>query len=102
MLRQVPFPDPATTNICFGGADLRTAYVTLSGTGQLVAIDGRRRGCGWRTRFESLTLDECVHPAQRYRAPNAVLFASPDILNECACYPTTFATSSGAIWTRAS
>jgi gluconolactonase len=26
-----------TTNICFGGADRRTAYVTLSGTGRLVS-----------------------------------------------------------------
>ncbi len=39
LLRQVPMPDPVTTNICFGGADLRTAFVTLSGTGQLVAMD---------------------------------------------------------------
>ena len=31
--------DPVTTNICFGGPDMRTAYVTLSGTGQLVALD---------------------------------------------------------------
>jgi gluconolactonase len=38
LLRQVPMPDPVTTNICFGGPDLRTAYVTLSGTGQLVAL----------------------------------------------------------------
>jgi len=30
-----PMPDPLTTNICFGGDDLRTAYVTLSGTGRL-------------------------------------------------------------------
>jgi gluconolactonase len=28
-----------TTNICFGGSDLRTAYVTLSGTGRLVTFD---------------------------------------------------------------
>jgi gluconolactonase len=28
-----------TTNICFGGAEGRTAYVTLSGTGRLVTID---------------------------------------------------------------
>jgi gluconolactonase len=28
--------DPFTTNIAFGGADLRDAYVTLSGTGRLV------------------------------------------------------------------
>jgi len=34
-----PFPDPMTTNICFGGPDLKTAYVTLSWTGRLVAAD---------------------------------------------------------------
>jgi len=39
LVRQVPMPDPVTTNICFGGSDLRTAYITLSGTGQLVAMD---------------------------------------------------------------
>jgi len=39
VLRQVMFPDPMVTNICFGGADLKTAYVTMSGTGQLVALD---------------------------------------------------------------
>jgi gluconolactonase len=32
-------PDPMTTNICFGGADLKTAYITLSWTGRLVAVD---------------------------------------------------------------
>jgi gluconolactonase len=36
--------DPITTNICFGGADLRTAFVTCSGTGQLVAFDWPRPG----------------------------------------------------------
>lgn len=39
LLRQVTMPDPVTTNICFGGPDLRTAYITLSGTGQIVAMD---------------------------------------------------------------
>ena len=29
------FPDPFVTNICFGGADLGDAWVTLSGTGKL-------------------------------------------------------------------
>ncbi len=33
----VPFADPLTTNICFGGPNLQTAFVTLSGTGQLVS-----------------------------------------------------------------
>jgi gluconolactonase len=40
----VPMPDPFTTNVCFGGPDRRTAYVTLSGTGRLVAIDWPRPG----------------------------------------------------------
>ena len=35
----VPLPDRFTTNLCFGGRDRRTAYVTLSGSGRLVAID---------------------------------------------------------------
>ena len=39
LLRQVAMPDMFCTNICFGGADLRTAYMTLSGTGKLVAMD---------------------------------------------------------------
>ena len=34
----VPMPDRLTTNICFGGADLATAYITLSSTGQLVSM----------------------------------------------------------------
>ena len=31
-------PDRYPTNICFGGADMRTAYITLSGAGQLGAM----------------------------------------------------------------
>jgi len=34
-----PTADPLTTNICFGGSDLRTAYVTLSGTGKLARME---------------------------------------------------------------
>ena len=29
------FPDPIVTNICFGGADMRDAWITASGTGKL-------------------------------------------------------------------
>lgn len=43
-VEHIAFPDPLTTNICFGGPDLRTAYVTLSGTGRLVACDWPRPG----------------------------------------------------------
>ena len=35
----VALPDRYTTNLCFGGADLRTVFVTLSGSGKLIAID---------------------------------------------------------------
>jgi gluconolactonase len=34
-----PTGDPMTTNICFGGPDMRTAYITLSWTARLVAAD---------------------------------------------------------------
>lgn len=40
----VPFDDPYTTNICFGGPGLKTAYVTLSGTGRLVSVPWPRAG----------------------------------------------------------
>ena len=35
----VPEYDPMVTNVCFGGKDLRTAYVTSSGLGRLYATD---------------------------------------------------------------
>lgn len=44
LIRQVAMPDMFCTNICFGGPDLRTAYLTLSGTGQLVAMPWDRPG----------------------------------------------------------
>ncbi len=39
LCHHVPLPDPYVTNLCFGGADMRTVFVTLSGTGKLIAID---------------------------------------------------------------
>ena len=38
LVRQVALRDPYTTNICFGGPGLRTAFITLSGKGQLIAM----------------------------------------------------------------
>ncbi|MGY6502158.1 MAG: SMP-30/gluconolactonase/LRE family protein [Acidimicrobiales bacterium] len=35
----VELPDPLVTNVCFGPGDPHTAYVTMSGTGVLAAID---------------------------------------------------------------
>ena len=39
VVRQVKVPDIYPTNLCFGGPDLRTAYITLSASGQLAAMD---------------------------------------------------------------
>ncbi|MEI7592829.1 MAG: SMP-30/gluconolactonase/LRE family protein [Actinomycetes bacterium] len=44
MSEHLPFPDPLITNICFGGSDLRTAYVTSSGVGNLLAFPWHRAG----------------------------------------------------------
>ena len=38
-IRHVPTGDPMTTNICFGGDDLKTAYITASGTGRLLKTE---------------------------------------------------------------
>ena len=43
-IRHVPTDDLLTTNICFGGEDLRTAYITLSGTGRLVSMPWETAG----------------------------------------------------------
>lgn len=40
----VPLPDRYTTNLCFGGPDLRTALITLSLSGRLVALPWPRPG----------------------------------------------------------
>ena len=44
LVEHVPTDDPFTTNIAFGGADRRTAYVTLGGTGRLVSRPWPRAG----------------------------------------------------------
>jgi gluconolactonase len=40
----VAFPDLLTTNICFGGPDMRDAYITLSSVGQLIKAKWPRPG----------------------------------------------------------
>ena len=42
--RFVPMPDRMTTNICFGGPELQTAYITLSSTGALVSMEWESAG----------------------------------------------------------
>lgn len=44
VLEQIAMPDPFTTNLCFGGANRKTVYATLSSTGRLVAFEGSRVG----------------------------------------------------------
>ena len=44
LIEQIPTGDPVTTNIAFGGPELKTAYITLSGKGELVAMDWPRGG----------------------------------------------------------
>ncbi|MDO9336332.1 MAG: SMP-30/gluconolactonase/LRE family protein [Caulobacter sp.] len=39
-----PFPDLLVTNICFGGDDMRTAWITASGTGKLYKATWPRPG----------------------------------------------------------
>ena len=36
--KRIPMPDPRTTNICFGGPDLQTAYITLGLTGSIAKM----------------------------------------------------------------
>jgi gluconolactonase len=40
----VPLPDTMTTNVCFAGSDLRTAYATLARSGRLVSFEWPRAG----------------------------------------------------------
>jgi len=40
----VALPDLLVTNVCFGGDDLRTAYVTCSGTGTIYSLPWPRPG----------------------------------------------------------
>ena len=43
-VEHVAIPDLLVTNVCFGGDDLSTAFVTCSGTGKLVSMPWPRPG----------------------------------------------------------
>jgi len=43
-LRRTSIPDILVTNICWGGNSMRTAYVTASGTGKLLAMEWPQPG----------------------------------------------------------
>lgn len=42
--------DPGITNICWGGSDMRTAYITASSTGKLLKLDWPRAGLALNNR----------------------------------------------------
>lgn len=44
LIERVETGDRVTTNIAFGGPELKTAYITLSGKGELIAMDWPRGG----------------------------------------------------------
>ena len=44
ILDVVKMPERMPTNICFGGSDMRTAYITLSNTGRLISMPWREAG----------------------------------------------------------
>jgi gluconolactonase len=44
ILEHIATSDPITTNICFGGPDFQTAYITLSGRGKLVSMKWPYKG----------------------------------------------------------
>ena len=50
-MRQTPLPDRMVTNICFGGADMRDAYITMSDTGRLIRM--RWPDAGLRLNFNA-------------------------------------------------
>lgn len=43
-IEHIPMPDPMTTNLAFGGSDLRTVYVCFSTRGEVVAMQWPRPG----------------------------------------------------------
>jgi gluconolactonase len=44
LVERIEMPDPYTTNICFGGTDYKTAFITLSSSGRLVSMPWARPG----------------------------------------------------------
>jgi len=43
-VKHTAIPDPLVTNICWGGKAMRTAYITASGTGKLLAMQWPKPG----------------------------------------------------------
>jgi gluconolactonase len=43
-VEHLTLPDPIVTNICFGGEDGRTAFITSSGRGELLSTRWSRPG----------------------------------------------------------
>jgi len=69
LVEQVPTGDRVTTNIAFGGPELKTAYITLSGKGELIAMDWPRPGLPLNFLNSDDTLAAAVIPG-RCKASN--------------------------------
>lgn len=53
-IEHVSMPDPFTTNICFGGTNARTAFVTLSSVGTLARLEWPRSGLKLHVPWEGI------------------------------------------------
>jgi gluconolactonase len=55
---EIVFDDPMVTNVCFGGPDFKTLFVTESGLGRVVSVDWRNPGL-------------VLHPDRAWRKPGS-------------------------------
>ena len=67
--------DLFVTNICFGGEDLRTAYITLSGAGKLAEVPWAAAGPGAGARCLSCAANVSKRSAKRLYAGQLPLAA---------------------------
>src|SRR5262245_17706284 len=93
IVRTVKMPDRYPTNLCFGGPDMRTAYVTLSDGGQLGVLQWPEPGlklnfnCSGRQNSGSASpVDEWRQSYERLLAIMAILEPGPS-MPCCQCLP---------------
>jgi len=67
----VPMPDFLTTNICFGGADFRKAYVTLGSSGRVATMDWPRPGLPLACAVQNPAAAETQRTLSRDPTPHA-------------------------------
>lgn len=60
---RIELPGRMTTNLCFGGRDMRAAFVTVGDTGELLKLDWPRTGLA--LAFGSANLPQCAEGGSR-------------------------------------